>query len=195
MHVRMLSDSEACVADFDALVKHLYEKNRINAVEGDSACLQYKRLLDEQSSALAKFARLDEFYSTLLPPHSELFTVIKVLLVLFHGNAPVERGFKVNQDFSTTNLQERSLRALRITYDALQLHMARGGQSLSTLNISEEMLASVARSRQNYRQFLEEEKRKAAVQTYSSSIKRKADHVADKFLVYLLTVCYLYSLR
>ena len=51
--------------------------------------------------------RQDEFYSKdNQPDYAELLIVIKLILVLSHGNAAVENGFSVNGGMLVENLHE-----------------------------------------------------------------------------------------
>jgi len=66
--------------------------------------------------------QLDNFYFRLIgssSEYAELFSVIRSVLILSHGNADVESGFSVNSDFLVENLQEDSLITQRTVYDAL----------------------------------------------------------------------------
>ena len=68
---------------------------------------------------LAKFSsfrsgedRLDSFLSEMLQAqeeYKELWLTMQLLLTLSHGQATIERGFSVNKEVLTPNLQELSL--------------------------------------------------------------------------------------
>lgn len=45
--------------------------------------------------------------------------VMKIVMILSHGNAQVERGFSVNEDCLIENMKEETLVARRTTYDAV----------------------------------------------------------------------------
>jgi len=67
--------------------------------------------------------RLDIFYFNLLgtdDDSAELWSIVKLMLMLSHGNASVESGFSVNSYILVDNLYEVSLVAQRIVYDAIQ---------------------------------------------------------------------------
>ena len=66
--------------------------------------------------------RLDEFYFNRLDnqrEYAELWRVIKLILILSHGNAAVESGFSVNGDMLVENLHESSLVAQRTVFDSI----------------------------------------------------------------------------
>ena len=49
--------------------------------------------------------------------YKKLLQVVKLLLVLSHGQASVERGFSVNKETSADNISQRTLVAKRVVYD------------------------------------------------------------------------------
>ncbi|KAK5876302.1 hypothetical protein CesoFtcFv8_025669 [Champsocephalus esox] len=64
--------------------------------------------------------RLDEFYQEHLSNKAEcrhLWEVVKLVLVLSHGQASVERGFSVNKEVMVENLKEHLLIAQRVIKD------------------------------------------------------------------------------
>ena len=61
-----------------------------------------------------------QFYHKVLDPESkELKEVVKLVLMLSHGNATVESGFCVNGDLLVENMNEDSIVAQRVVYDEL----------------------------------------------------------------------------
>jgi hypothetical protein len=75
--------------------------------------------------------RLDQFFYSVLgskPQYAELYKVIKIVLLLSHGNAEVERGFSVNKHLLHDNVTEKSLIAQRLVHQAIR-------QEKSILNI------------------------------------------------------------
>ena len=44
----------------------------------------------------------------------------KFIFVLPHGQASIERGFNVNKEFLIENLQELSVRSMRLVYDQVK---------------------------------------------------------------------------
>ena len=72
-----------------------------------------------------KSDRLDDFHSKNIGQRAEykdLFSVVKIVLTLSHGNAFVESGFSVNEDMLVENLQEESLISQRQVYDVIKAH-------------------------------------------------------------------------
>ena len=54
-------------------------------------------------------ARLVVFYMEPLISHVERREIVKITLVLVHGNAHVESGFSVNEDILTEDMSESSI--------------------------------------------------------------------------------------
>ena len=66
--------------------------------------------------------RIDDFYVTILsgkPKFKELFSFVKLVCILSHGNATVESGFSINSDVLVENLLEKSVVAQRQVYDGI----------------------------------------------------------------------------
>ena len=90
---------------------------------------------------------LDTIYYNLLSGNQnnvQLLPVVKMLLLLSHGQASVERGFSINNTVADVNLSASNLIALRLVKDHVN---AIGG--LENMTITKELMAyaRVARSR------------------------------------------------
>ena len=85
--------------------------------------------------------------------YSKVWNVVRVLLILSHGQASIERGFSVNKEVSTQNLSENSLIARRVIKDHIK---SVGG--LKGLVVSKELLQSAQVARQKYHTHLEAQK-------------------------------------
>ena len=76
-----------------------------------------KCVFNRKWSSDAKFSWVKEFKGDKHKTgenYAALFDIVKVLLVLSHGQASVERGFSVNKEIEVENLHEHSLVAQRI---------------------------------------------------------------------------------
>ena len=151
-----------CSSQFKTILHHLVEAGRVNSKECDELFDQYCEFTRE-AEHLAEFKnfkknndRLDSlYYSTLGQDsrYSKLWDIIKKLLMLSHGQAPVERGFSINKDVSVENLSEHNLIARRIIKDHIQ-HV--GG--MDKVLLTKEMLDFVAGARRRYQSHLEEQR-------------------------------------
>ena len=66
--------------------------------------------------------RLDSFLLEILQmqaDYQDLWLTMQLLLTLSHGQATVERGFSVNKEVVTPNLQEVSLQAIILVHSSV----------------------------------------------------------------------------
>jgi hypothetical protein len=96
--------------------------------------------------------------------------VVKLVLILSHGNATVEGGVSINGDMLVENLHEESLVAQRTVYDAVQ---SAGG--VSSIQIDKTLLSFVRGSHARYLQALERKRQSAVEHDKQVAFKRKAD--------------------
>ena len=94
---------------------------------------------------------------------------------MFHGNADVERGFHVNAEIMSSNLKERTLKALRLTHDTIRLKMQGNQEQLEKIDIQPDLIKYVASSHQKYVQYLEDQKRLQSMRNMSERSKRNND--------------------
>lgn len=112
--------------------------------------------------------RLDTFlYGVHAQRYNELWGFCKELLLLSHGQGTVERGFSVNKEVETCNMQEETIVTHRLICDYVNTC---GG--LLHVPISKELLASAASARSKYRMHLDQQKTRKI--TDAQAQKRKA---------------------
>ena len=102
---------------------------------------------------------------------SELFSVVKMILILSHGNATVESGFSVNGSILVENLHEQSVVAQRLAYDSVT---AAGG--ITSVNIDKSMMNYVRSSRGRY---MDELKRKRDEQSAEDRKRQERKRAAE----------------
>ena len=105
------SDAKESVKRFKSLCNALLDTNRITTTVADKALRQWETLVQsgDCKSRVKEFGnlanadpnkRLDIFFRGLLnqkDEFKELYTIVKMVLILSHGSAEVERGFSVNK--------------------------------------------------------------------------------------------------
>ena len=64
--------------------------------------------------------------------------MVKIVLILSHGNARVESGFSINEDMLKENMKERTLVAYRTVCDGV---INEGG--IKNVNITKQMIKDV----------------------------------------------------
>ena len=166
------------------LVQVLYDGKRVTADTADKAKLQFsnlcRRASDDLRSTFSSYNtshRLESFYYTVMgtdTESAELWSVVRKVLVLSHGNANVESGFSVNKDILVENLTEQSMVAQRVVYDGKK---AAGG--VLAVSVTKGMMHSVRAARSRYDDALrrnreaasEEEKKAGEKKRIASEIK------------------------
>ena len=99
---------------FSKLCLHLVECNWISSLCADHAETSYKFFaksndVKERMKAFTLDLRIDTLYMELLKTHIELSEVVKIVLVLSHGNARVEAGVSISEDMLSENISEEAL--------------------------------------------------------------------------------------
>ena len=120
---RMAVSKELCVPQMRRMLHTLVEAKHVDESVCDDILREFSEFCD--SAALqANFLEFDpktDRVDTLLyetmgskPSFSRVWDVVKVLLVLSHGQASVERGFSINKEMIVENQKEMSLVAQRL---------------------------------------------------------------------------------
>lgn len=145
----MASENEASVNKMKIILEILVEAHRLKSTDCDEVTYQFGQFLDEYTADNPDFEHFDSSVSridTLLYEHmaddqqlAKVWSVVKLLLLMSHGQATVERVFSVNKDVAVENLTKRSLIAQRIIHDHIE---SVGG--LTNVKISRQLLMSSA---------------------------------------------------
>ena len=165
------------------VISFLAASNKVREDECDMILEQYTTFLDNiplfGSDQCKTFNhslecnRLDELLFSHMSEtkYSLLLKVIRLILVLSHGQASVERGFSINKQVEVENLKEQSLVAQRLLCD----HVKTVG-GVSNVTINNKLLVSSAMARQKYELYLQEEREKKK----SNEEMRKRKHLLDE---------------
>ena len=100
---------------------------------------------------------MDSFLSEILHmqvEYQDLWLTMQLLLTLSHGQATVERGFSVNKEVLTPNLQEVSLQAIRLVHSSVLTQNIK----VADFVITEELLSSCSHASNRYNMYLMEKK-------------------------------------
>ena len=102
------------------------------------------------------------------PQFTQLWKVVRDVLLLSHGQADVERGFSVNRQVEADNLSQEGFVARRTICD----HVAAVG-GLQHVDVSfPSLIVAAASARQLYQQYLDKQRQEE--QAASTTRKRKA---------------------
>lgn len=174
----MCTKPDECLPLFRKVLDTLITVGRMADHVRDTVLAEYTELLHEQKHKLRQFDkgtdRLDEFYPDLLKfnsTYSELWSIVKLLLVLSHGQATVERGFSVNRQVCVENLKELSYVSQRVVCDAVE----KAGGVLQ-IPITKELRIAVSAARQRYGAYLEAQKK----QDLDASKQRKKHCIEEE---------------
>ena len=146
----IVTTASVAVTRMSTLVEILHEKNHISVSTADMVNRLFADMIKQEKfleacKNLKWNDRLDDFYKIHSSPYPELWNLIKLVLIVSHGNARVEAGFSVNKDMLVPNLKEETLEAHRLVYDAIRIA---GGPS--KVVITNAMKNSVRFARQRY---------------------------------------------
>ena len=145
-----------------------------------SDLLQNKDAIDKMEDFDIVEKRVDEFYMEYIFGQlklcmPELKDVLKLCLILSHGNARVESGFSINEQILQVNMKETSMVAQRIVYEGL----AEGGCP-EHADINNVMLKSVSQAHGKYMLELKENQSKqTAGEKKRGERKRASKELSD----------------
>jgi len=109
------------------------------------------------------------------PAYSKLWNIVRMLLVLSHGQAAVERGFSVNKPAEEVHLQRDTFVANRIICDYVNYV---GG--IDQVDVTfKELLLSATSARQKYNLYLDECKKKAEAEQSDKKRKAMSDQIEE----------------
>ena len=161
----MVSKAESVVKMFQQMLNRLIEEKLKTSQQADAELTQYRKFISEAKKyhhnkcVSYSFAqgRLHKFLSELLDnqqDYKELWVTLRILLKLSNGQAAVERGFSINKKVLAPNLQEMSLKALRLIHSSLSSKKIK----VADFQISEELLSSCNHASNRYKMFLMEKR-------------------------------------
>lgn len=162
---------------FKLVIDHLVKQQHLEGRSCDELIRQYDEFVDTvvkpNLPAFKEFdfhkQRLDEFLQQHVVKSGsflKLWEVMRMVLILSHGQASVEKGFSINRQVMVENLKERSFIAQRTIHDHL-LHV--GG--LNALVVDKPLLSAAASGRRKYTEYLERQRADKAKS--AKGVKRK----------------------
>ncbi|XP_072564979.1 uncharacterized protein [Paramormyrops kingsleyae] len=181
----MLSDPDWCKSNMTKLVQKFLQAQQLSGgvSAGDVIIQQFSDMLSAENETLVSYrsteTRLDTFlHGVLAERYDELWGFCKKLLLLSHGQATVERGFSINKEVETCNMQEETMVTHRLVCDYVNIC---GG--LLNVPISKELLASAASARSRYRMHLDQQKAKKITDVQAQkrkSLEENIEHLKKK---------------
>ena len=184
----MVRSQDAAASKMEKLLTVLAGNNWITAHEGDEALREYKNLVsnmvkdkrDEMIAFNIVKQGLDSYFTDYIEKsaskeYNTIWKVIKMMLILSHGQAQVERGFSVNKDLSKDNMSPDTIIAFRQVYDSIQQYQCPSYE----IPVDSEMLKSCKHSRSRYEIHLENEKKKAEAIPVNRKRKELETEIAE----------------
>lgn len=156
----------------------LVKSNLLSGFRADKIEREYKncvakpRIVDAMKSYSRK-GRLDIFWVELINNDREWSTLdefIKMLMILSHGNANLERGFSVNKECLVPNQKEQSLIAQRQVIEVI--HLAGG---VDKIDVTKQMMLAVRNAHSKYKESVAAQKLQEDKARKNSEEKRKAE--------------------
>jgi len=149
-----------------SIVHTFIEANRVGTNDADDIIHQYSEFIQDIVSQVSQFpgfdpasCRVDKLFRDRLansPSYAKLWAVVKIVMLLSHGQATVERGFSINKEVESYNLQEDTFTARRLLRD----HVNAVGGILNVDVANKQLQVSAAGARQKYLAYLDDEKKK-----------------------------------
>ena len=94
--------------------------------------------------------RVDFLFVSCLSRHVELREVVKLVMILQHGNTRVESGFSANEETLVENMSEDSLKTRRSDFDRVT-----NEEDISNVDVNKKMLKFVNNAHSKYVKQLE----------------------------------------
>lgn len=180
---KMVANKELCVTKMKRVLQTLVSANQVQESVCDDVLREY-RAFCEFALVTPGFRdfnptsdRVDTLFHETMGSTTEykrLWEVVKVLLVMSHGQASVERGFSINKEVEVENLKQQSLVGQRVIIDHIR---AVGG--VCKVQITKELLISAAGARQKYVAYLDEQKRERSRTMLAMKRKTLMDELGE----------------
>ena len=126
--IQIISISDELLVKRFKKLETLFDSLLISAKVVDHAKLQYTNFMSNNKvmEKIEQFDtskdRADEFHTTIfsdITKFPELEEVVKVCIILSHGNARVESGFSISELLLDINMKDQSLVAQHIVYEGV----------------------------------------------------------------------------
>lgn len=168
----------------ESTLKVLVQNNWMSGATADSIQREFKAVCNLQhfKNLMSDFTkhggRLDTLWMAAVPDdknYENLIIFLKLVLVLSHGNASLERGFSINKECLVENQRDVSLIAIRQVYDAV---LAAGG--VEKVSITKGLVHSVRNARSRYSEALNKQKADKKVEQHAEREKKRRQDIVKE---------------
>ena len=174
---------EECQRRLKGVCNVFLDANRIATTAADKAKQSWNDLVSTEdfkvnSKNYCKLSRsdpdkrLDLFYREHLSEkeeYNDLYNLVKMVMVLSHGNAEAERGFSVNRQILQDNMMERSMVAQRIVHQAL----AKTGGKVTDVTIDKQMMSDVRLASRRRIEYLDAKRQQKSEEEHEADRKKR----------------------
>lgn len=182
----MVKNERSSSEKFSGILMVLMDLGWYSAEKCDNAKAEYRQLLTDLIANHKQECKtydhrkmsLDSFFFGIVGNDLQkvnVWMIIRHLLTLSHGQAAVERGFSVNKDILSVNLQKQTLKAMRTVTDALN----NLGSKVEDFVVTKDILQSCKSSYTRYNLFLEEKKKAKEQRNFERKRKQAEEELAD----------------
>ena len=177
-------DPQTALSYFEKLLANLLACRWLSAEECDEAKHEFSILLSEvnkyhtEAFKTKETERVDVFYAKLIgenKTYTKLWKVMKLVFVLSHGQADIERGFSVNKDILSCNMGEDTVTAYRFIFDGVQAL----GCNIHDIVVTKKMLESCRMARNRYKIFLDQQKEQKKTSEKEQHAQKLKEEVAS----------------
>ena len=176
---RALKEPEDCKESFSNLLQVFVDNGKQDAAQAERIAHLYSTMVDDDlvKAKLASHTneRLDHFWSKVLftVENKPLKVFVFKVLVLFHGQAQVERSFSINENIMSENMKEKTLIAQKLICD---------GNVKALLNgkLPVKLVEKCKTSNRDYKHYLKMESEKKTALSDKKQLKRRLEKEIDE---------------
>ena len=162
------------------VLEKFVSNNLVPAIVAEKIEKEFKQIIafettrDQLKTYKRAEIRLDKFWIDIIEIHSadnykNLLKLLKMIMILSHGNAALERGFSVNKECIVENQQEKSLIAQRLIYDSILAT----NKPLTDFVVTKKLIQYVKNSYSWYKTSLDEEKKNLEKEDHTKRAQKR----------------------
>ncbi|CAL1672083.1 unnamed protein product [Lasius platythorax] len=187
MDPAIASRGEIAYKQLSSTLRIYVKNNLISEITVDKIDREYRHLIgipivqEKFQTFKRSEIRLDHFWVDLITScgkkdYENLWSFMKSIMILSHGNAAIERGFSVNKECLVDNQKEKSLIAQRTTYDTVN---AKG--RLENFIVTKDLIHAARNAHMWYKEELARENREKRDAEKMRGRRKRAARVLREF--------------
>lgn len=181
LNPKTMGEKDKSIQKMKKVLLYCQGVKRFDDVTCDKVLSEFRNFLDSSAGECGSKAfdpmtqRLDSWFYDALAGKAEfqvLWSVVRQLLLLSHGQATVERGFSFNKETVADNLSQTALKARRVILD--HIHSVGG---VENVEISKPLMISASSAYGRYERYLSEQKQQKETEEKQVHRKRLGDEL------------------